>query len=323
MVNVNTKLNNMKIAVFYNLPIGGAYRVVYEEIKFISKYNDVDVYTYQYNDNHLWNIKKYARKIYEYPFNILTKKCFLSRLFNDLKIFLYLPLLNRYIAKVIKAKKYNIVIVHPDKFTQAPHLLRYLKTPSIYFCEELLRNAYEKILAIDKSLPFYKYFYEKTIRTLKKYFDKLNASNADLIMTASVYIKNNVKCAYNKDAIVNRLGVDTNIFFRKSSKKEKYILFIGQKEFLTGYFFAEALFKNINIREMFQLKTINYKNNTFQLTDNDMAILYSKAFLTLCVDYGDPFGLGSIESMACGTPVLAVNEAAYNELLIIGCLSHA
>ena len=307
----------MKVAFFHNLSPGGAKRVIYEEMKYLyGKKYSVDLYTYINADESYMPIKRFVNNIYKYNNIIIENTKGISRLIYDLKIFIQLKYVAMKIAEDIDRGNYDLVIVHPDNLTQAPHILRYLKTPSMYFCHELLRNAYEDIIAPDRSLPIYKYYYEKTIRYIRKIVDRKNAQSADIIMTASDYIKNNVETAYGRNAIVNRLGVDTDIFNNAIKIKTNCLLFIGQKEKVTGYEFSKNVIDLL--KDSFTLKVIGHKSNKLTLTDKQMANIYSEAFLTLCTSYNEPFGLAAIESMACGTPVLAVNEGGYRESVIDG-----
>lgn len=307
----------MNVAFFHNLSPGGAKRVLYEQVRFLSgRKHSLDLYTYKDADESYMDVNKIIKNIYKYKiiFNNDTKG--INRFQYDLRILFHLNNFAKIIAKDIDGRNYDMVIVHPDNLTQAPYILRHLNTPTIYFCEELLRNTYEDILGVDKTLPKHKYFYEKTIRYMRKIVDRENAQSADTIMTASNYIKNKVKFAYGRNAIVNRLGVDTHIFNNANNKNSNYLLFIGQKEKVTGYEFA----KNVSdiLGTGYEIKVIDSRSNKLALTDKQMANIYSEAFLTLCTSYNEPFGLTAIESMACGTPVLAVNEGGYKESVIDG-----
>ena len=308
----------MKIAIFYNVSPGGAKRVIFEQSKYLfKKKHDIDVYIYENTDDSYMPVGKYSEHIYKIKNYIPAANKGFKRILYDYSVLVRLNHISKILAKIIDSGGYDVILVHPDNYTQAPYILRYMKTPSIYFCEELLRNTYEEKLNVDKSLPAHKYLYEKLIRNIRKQVDKKNTQYANIIMTASVYIKNKVKVAYRKDAVVNKLGVDTEIFKNKKDKKN-YLLFIGQKEEITGYYFAKKIIETLDKDLNLTLKVIDGKSDKLKSSDREMSDLYSKAFLTLCVSYEEPFGLTSIESMACGTPVLAVNEGGYKESVIDG-----
>lgn len=270
----------MKIALFHNLSIGGALRVVEAQARYLETKHKVKIF--RLNDNLQGN-----------------------RLKKDFNNFVSLAKKHKLLAQKIDDQNFDVVLAHPDKLTQASFLLRYLKTPSVYFCQELLRIAYEPELAFKGSAI--NELYENTTRLIRKRIDRKNAQSTDLIITASRYIKGKVKVAYNKRAQVVNLGVDTKVF-KPGLKKTNQLLFVGAKNKFEGYDLAHEIAKKTATK----LKVIS----GFKITDNELAKEYSKSIATLCLQHSEPFGLVALESMACETPVLAVNEGGYKETVV-------
>ncbi len=308
----------MRIAVYYNLPPGGAKRILFEQVKLLSKKHEIDVYTLSTFDDDFLSLKKYSKNYYLYKFKLDSKlPVFLSRLEKDHKNFFELKRLNRKIAGDIDSRRYDVAFIHMDVFTEAPFVLRFLKTPKAYFCEELLRITYERNLDIDKDLFILNKLYEKLTRKIRKQIDKKNAISADLIMTTSNFMKSKITRAYGKKAIVCYPGVDTNNFKKIKIKKKNKLLFLGNKEKIDGYDLILSALKTIpkNIRPKLHVLEFSKKGPKIQ-NDKKLAKEYSSSFLTLCLDYAEPFGLKVLESLACGTPVIAVNDGGYKETLI-------
>ena len=275
----------MRIAVFHNLPRGGALRVLNEELKYLGRKHIVKVFTADIS---------------------LTE----NRFIRDVNNFLGLYILHMKLAKKIDQEKVDMVLVHPDKLTQAPFLLRFLKTPSIYFCEELLRIGYERKLAFNLDVGLFKKLYEKLTRYIRKLTDKANARNASQIIVASKYIQEKVKSAYLREALVCPLGVDTKVFKKYPGKKINQLVFVGEANKINGYFFAKEVADKLKL----PLKVIS----GWKLTDNQLAKEYSHSLATLCSSFNEPFGLVPLEVQACEGVVIAVNSAGYKETIVAG-----
>ena len=57
-------------------------------------------------------------------------------------------------------------------------------------------------------------------------------------------------------------------------------------------------------------------NNLCGLDPYQLCDVYNRSQATLATAYLEPFGLSVIESMACGTPVIAVSEGGFRETII-------
>src|SRR5579864_8242730 len=132
----------MKIAFFHNLPVGGAKKVLYYQVQLLSETHDIDVYEYDSADQKSLSVKELTCKIYVYKDPVAHSK---NRLHSDFNSFITLQTVNKEIATDIESQHYDFVIVHPDRYTQAPFILRYIKTKHFYYCHELLRIGYEEM----------------------------------------------------------------------------------------------------------------------------------------------------------------------------------
>jgi glycosyltransferase involved in cell wall biosynthesis len=305
----------MKIAVYHNLPSGGAKRILYEQIKGLSKDHQIYLYELTTNKEDFLDISKFCIKTYKYRFNVKSNlQGPFKRLDEDFRKKVILKYLHRKIASDIDQAVYNIVIAHTDVYTESPFLLRYLKTPSIYYCEELLRIAYEPELTMDGKIGPVNKLYEKLIRNIGKSIDKKNARSADLILTTSNFMKSKILSAYGKDAHVCYPGVDTDIFKPQHIKHQNKILFIGNKNKIDGYFLVKKALSLINKEIRPQLKVLSFSSNgPIIKNDKELVKEYSSSLCTVCTDIAEPFGLKVIESLSCGTPVIAVDEGGYKE----------
>lgn len=307
----------MKLSFFHNLPAGGAKRVVYQQVEYLSKTNDVTVYCFDNNQKDFLNFRLLPIKIKAYKFSVKNNfPGFLNRLFIDAKTFFLLPRIYKKIARDIDRENYNILIAHHDFMTQSPYLLRYGKTKNIYYCEEPLRMVYEKQFSFKKNVSFFKNIYEKYIRVIRKKIDIKNVQKADLIIANSNYIKKYIKNVYNKDSILCSPGINENTFRPLNIKKEKDILFIGEKNTIDGYDLLQEAYKIIG--KNVSLKVISHRESNAWISDKELCEEYNKAKIVVALAKNEPFGLIPLEAMACGVPVIAINEGGYKDTVIDG-----
>jgi len=309
----------MKIAIFYNLHFGGAKRVVREHARGLKNLgNHVDIYTLEH-DQDILDPESILDKKYLYKFQLHKGSIpLLSRLYKDIQIFYSLKNLHKKIARDIDSREYDIVLVHSDNLTQSPFLLRFLKTNNVYYCLEPLRIAYEYSLRIPESIRGLNRMYEICTRMIRKNIDRTNARSAKNILTLSLFGREYIIHAFDRYPKISYLGVDINKFHPVTKKKKNQILFVAEKEYIYGYDLAIEAMKLIpeNIRP--KLKVVFGTNKKQRISDEDLIQLYSESIITLSLSRFDTFGLVPLESMACATPVIALNVAGYRETIIDG-----
>jgi glycosyltransferase involved in cell wall biosynthesis len=309
----------MKIAVFYCIRFSGAKRVVQEHVKGLrSLGNAVDIYTTD-SASDIFDPGKFADNKYLYNFNPKVLKLpILERIKADfVDTFLSLRLLHKQIAKDIDSRKYDIVLVHTDINTQAPFLLRYLKTKNVYYCLEPLRNAYEYSLRLKGNFSPINFLYENLNRWIRKNIDRQNALAANAILTLSLFARERIIAAYDLYSKVSYLGVDDALFKQLKIKKKRQVLFVAEKQPIYGYDLAQKAMSLIPVGIRPQLKIVSWKHkNGDRLSDRELVTLYNQSLVTLSLSRFDTFGLVPLESMACGVPVIALNVAGYRETII-------
>lgn len=310
----------MRIAIFYNLYFSGAKRTVYEHARGLKRLgHTVDVYTLD-SENDIFDPGSVSDNEYRYSYSRkIISLPFLKSLTRDLSDFYLLPLLHKRIAKDIDKRKYDITLIHTDKLTQAPYILKYLKTESVYFCLEPLKMVYEYGLRIPDNFSFFNKVYEFCNRSMRKVIDRNNARAAKRTLAISYFGRELMIQSFDLYPKISYLGVDTSVFRKLDIPKKNQVLFVGQKEKMNGYENAVEAINRIpqEIRPKLQVLSIS-KNKTKRISDTDMVKLYNESIVTLSLSNFDTFGLVPLESLACETPVVAYNVAGYRETMING-----
>ena len=114
------------------------------------------------------------------------------------------------------------------------------------------------------------------------------------------------------------MGIDTKVFRPKNIKKQNQIFFVGNKNVWNdGYDLVIKSISKIEAENRPRIKTVEWiKNNSERLTDEELVDLYNQSFATLCLSRLETFGLVPLESMACGTPVIATNISGHRETML-------
>jgi glycosyltransferase involved in cell wall biosynthesis len=334
-----------KIAIFHNLPSGGAKRALYNFVKYLTKTSHlVDVFVPSTANESFLPLKDVANRVYMFP----VRKTITGLVYST---FCYIPPIKislrdlerteKEIANVINKKDYNVVFSEQDQYTMSPFFLKFIKKPTVYYCpqpsrfnEAILQNIYQgktfKYPQLIRKI-WHKYFAGKIPK-----IDKENASFARYILANSYFSRESILRSYGLNSFVSYLGVDAEIFKPIEIPEENFVLSVGSCTPAKGFdFIIKSLARidskicpkfiivsNIidkewkNYLEQLAIK-INVKLEIKSLVSNDELIqLYNKAKLVVYAPYLEPFGLAPLEAMACGTSVVAVKEGGVRESVV-------
>lgn len=308
----------MRIAIFYNLNFGGAKRVVMEHAKGLNKKGYlVDLYTVNLEKD-IFDPSPFCENIYNYDIKINSSSSLLKRLQNDYTNFFKLKSLHKKIAGEIDNRFYDLVLVHPDKLTQAPFLLRFLKTRSAYYCQEPLRIVYEYSMRFKKNVNFLKRAYEETTRLYRRKIDRENVRAATFTIASCYYVRERMIESYEVFPKVVYCAVDDSIFRPLKIKKINQIFFVGSANvFEDGYDLAYKALNMVPKQIRPKLRVVSWrKADGARLSEDELATIYNQSIATLCTSRLETFGLVPLESMSCSTPVIATNVSGHRETII-------
>lgn len=304
----------MKIAVYHELHKGGARRAVWELGRQLSKNHQVDLFIsadYAFPEE----VKSF-RKVFQFPFNEKkwTKGDWKAKIYKDTIEFFKLLKHNQKIAVLINKKKYDVVLIHPSQYTQAPFLLLFIKKPKVYYCQEPPRIIYDPALSAYSGIPLYKEIYERIVRLLRKLVDRVNISRADHILVNSKFSKSNVKKVYGLKSKVVYLGVDHSFFTIGKKLRNIDLLYIGTREEVDNY----RLFTNVKKQLPKNTRIYEHFTSDSWISDKELKNLYQKSKVVVALQKNEPFGLIPIEAGSCGCAVIALNKGGYKESVIDG-----
>lgn len=335
----------MKIAVFHNLPSGGAKRALYGNVNYLSKYHDVDVFIPSTaNEDYLpLNGIVNDLKTFEVKNSIIGHIISAIKYFPSKSSLIGLERAHKNIANVINAEDYDVVLCEQDRHTMAPFLLKYLKKPHVYYCQqpiifrnEISRNLYQNAGLDSKNFP--ESIRSKVYGSRMSNNDKKIANYSKYTVVNSYFSHETILRSYGVNSYVSYLGVETDLFKPKNIEKENFVLSVGQCLPEKGYeFILKSLSKiDVKIRPefviVFDQGNYHWKNYLEEIatqlkvkmkllnliTDDELVLLYNKAKLVVYAPYLEPFGLVPLEAMSCGTPVVGVNEGGVRESIVDG-----
>ncbi len=298
----------MNIAVYFDLPQGGASRTMEKLIELLGKNHNLTIFSG--NDA---TITTQFRPLLDFYGLVIARRT------------------QKKIAEEINKGDFDLVFVSHDRHLQSPWILRYLKKPTVFLCQEPTRSFFEKFLDIDENLPLVNKVYEKINRYFRKTAEIKNASYATKIISNSFYSSESIFRAYGISSTPIHLGVDTTIFKKDNSKKINQVVIVGNDEPQKDLCFAinSLALVDTKIRPLLAIACPRENNLSkiekhaksckvkikimVGLTPPELSRVYSQSLATLATAHLEPFGLSVVESLACGTPVIAIREGGFRE----------
>lgn len=337
----------MRIAVYHNLPSGGAKRALVEVTRRLAERYRVDVFTLASADHDFGDLRPHAtqHRVYAFaPSRLLRSPFGRANQVIRMADLRRLDALCRVIARDIDRGGYDVAFVNPCRFEKAPSVLRYLEgAATVYYCQEPPRLIYE-------AMPPRPYVGAERRRTTLNRIDPLpgiyrsmladvdrrNVLSADRVLVNSRFMRGVVNPIYDIDAEVSYLGVDTDWAQPLDMPREPFVLSVGSLTPLKGFdFLIEALARVPAERRPPLVIASNFQNPperaylealaqdrgvgltlTGNVDDAALVTLYNRARLVAYAPVREPFGLVAIEAMACGAPVVAVAEGGIPETVL-------
>lgn len=335
----------MKVAIYHNLPPGGALRVLHDFVRRSHDQHQYDLYTvdlgrfdvfaYGRNRAERHDMAPYVAHSFRYPVVPRALAGALSHAGWVVTAPYWMDRVHRRIASDIDRRGYDVALVHPCQVTHTPSVLRYLATPSLCYMHEYRRRSFEaeyQRRAPGDAWPrrLVVSGLERTLRGL----DRAAVRSAHRIACNSTYTAECLWRSYGRDATVCYPGVDDEVFtIRRGVDEPRSVMTVGALEAVKGHDLVvralsllpagtrpalDVVYERCDqayraeLERLAAARGVSLRLHT-GISDADLAALYGAAAATVVTARLEPLGLAPLESLACGTPVVAVREAGYRE----------
>jgi glycosyltransferase involved in cell wall biosynthesis len=257
-------------------------------------------------------------------------------------------------ARDINAGGYDVAFLHACRFSLSVPIAEWLQVPSVYYAQEARRVGYETqpsplgagAKGLTSLIPMLRRPYEFVGRRR----DRRAVGAVDRLLCNSRFSADMLSAAYGVDPVVCYLGVDAEAFpvlehangsVEGSGNGCLRVLSVGALHPVKGHDLAlrataraaEVLAERLGeLHIVYERQRAGYAEELADLashlgvelhlhrgiTDERLAELYGSASVTVCAARLEPFGLTSLESMSCGTPVVAVAQGGFRETVVDG-----
>ncbi len=306
----------MKVAIVHDWLVtnAGAEKVL---IALIELYPDADIFSLVdfLNDED----RKEVLKGKQAKTSFMQKLPFAKKHFRN-----YLPLFPKAIES-LDVSGYDLII--SSSWAVAKGIKKNDNQLHICYCHTPIRYVWDLYDEYTQNLKQPKKFLVKqTLKYIRKW-DLDTVDRVDYFMANSKFVQNRIKRIYNKDAKVIYPPVDTSNIRLCEDKEDFYLTASRLVPYKKTKLIVEAFNKMLDKKLVVigsgeEYKTIKRiaKSNVEVLgyQPDDVLINYmkkAKAFVYAAVE---DFGIVPIEAMACGTPVIALNDGGTAETVIDG-----
>jgi len=332
----------VRIAVYHNLPAGGAHRILHGLCGYLTaKGHTVDVFTLETSDQQMFPDAEVASRVHVLPYR-QRRQITMGLYLNDLRRradLADLERVNRQVAALIDAGGYDAAFVEACRFTFAPAVLRYLTTPSAFYyngspgwlegpswrspATPLAR--FRRLIGLPLELQL-----ERRLRRA----DRDHVRLADMVVTNSHHSQGRVAEAYGVAAHLCPPGV--SLVPGEAPEEQGYVLSVGSVESRKGFdFLVEALgFLPAAVRPPLVIAAnavdppvlkrlyaqapaagVDLRVET-DVRDPRLSALYRGALAFLYGSHTEPLGMAPLEAMAHRRPVIAVAEGGVVETVV-------
>lgn len=347
----------MRIAVWHNLPSGGAKRALYYHVRgLVEKGHSVEAWCPSTSDRNYLALNELVTE-HVVPLRKAqpdTAQGLLSGEWQyELRQARVLDEHCRRCADEINRREFDILFANSSIVQAASSIGRYVRIEKVLYLQEPNRWLYE---ARADGLPWiaipeakgswmrprylgwflYNLIGTQRLRVLAR-DERLNASAFDSILVNSYFSRETLLRVYGLDSTVCYLGVDTDLFTNRHCPRENFVVGMGE---MSPHKNVEFLIKAIaqtaaprphlvwiansatdwyheQMRNMAESYEVTFRVRT-RIDDTELVDTLNRATAMVYAPRLEPFGLAPLEANACGLPVIAVAEGGVRETIVDG-----
>jgi glycosyltransferase involved in cell wall biosynthesis len=339
----------MKIAVFHNLPAGGAKRALYEQVKELTKRGHVvheytqttadlqylplaDLVSHSHVQHVMW------RTLGKVPIKGIGPAWHLLINYRNLQV---LRKKASQLATQIDAGGYDLVFLADCRFITIPFILRYLSTPRVLYIHSLPQHYLKSSQEANPPKTIGHFLINRIIKLHQSMIAQASRNNihwATRVITNSLFSREIFLVNEGIDSYVVYPGIDTTLFTPAADPGGGCVITVGtindRKNPKTVVDSIARVPENIRPRIIFASATTNIaaekellayselKNVRSEVIHargpEEMVHLYHAASLGVFTPRLEPLGLAVLEAMSCGLPVVGVREGGLRETIIHG-----
>lgn len=342
----------MHVALYHNLPSGGAKRVTFEQVSRLAQRGYIiDEYVLSTAEHDFLPFTNNGQKSYVFqtkPFQWFNGRIpFLTPYIHAWQGYArqnYLDRLTHKISQQINDSPYDLVFVTDCQFTTIPFVLQHIQKPTVFYMHSLpLSRQSERVFENSNGVlntvkqTYFAPAYRSHITRMRR-IDRQNLNATNKILINSNYASAWMMSHYGLAPQVVYPGIDVDKFRPTNDKTDDFVLSVGSLTSGKGYLFIIMALSEIPaekrpkfiiaanfidhneaqaVNKLAQLKNVQLEIRSVK-NDTEMVRLYNQAIMLLFAPYNEPLGLAALESMACGTPVVGVKEGGLTETIVDG-----
>lgn len=315
----------MKVALYHNLPSGGALRVLEAWLRLSRAGHHVELFLPETANDDFVPLSPYAKATHRFPAPAVRGKL------GNFTQLSEISKMGKQIAAAIDDGDFDAVYACASQLTQAAEVLPSLKTPSLYYGPEHFRALYDKAVIRPHGKELIKQTVLAPRRRWLKRFDRRAIQSATRAMAHSKFSAGILHETYGVQADVVYLGVDSDQYQPGPAKRQPFVLSVGALAPVKGHQFVIESLGTLPAEQRPALTVIGDRGEygeelkrLAQVAGVDLTLkhgipfpevvkLYGQATLLAAGQYQEPFGLITLEAMASRTPVVAVREGGLAE----------